>query len=140
MPGLVLDSPAIISWKFPVNRYGSLETVFSPELSIETDHYAQDDRIEITGIRGVIWVTRGYGKMLDAPPVVLYRNRKTYTRDDMPVGWEHSFIRSTCHFVDAIFESKLPNLTALEGREIMRYALAAQESARVGEAVSLVED
>ncbi len=138
MPGLVLDSPAIISWKFPGNRYGSLETVFSPELTLETSHYAQDDRIEITGTRGVIWVTRGHGKMLDAPPVVLYRDGKTRTFDDMPVGWEHSFIRSTRHLIDAYFAGKPPSLTAWEGREILRFALAAQESARLGRAVSLV--
>ena len=73
----ILDSPAIVSWKFPGNRYGSLEVVYSPELVLDTHHYAQDDRIEITGTKGVIWITRGHGKMMDVPPVVLYHDRKT---------------------------------------------------------------
>ena len=30
MPGRVLDTPAIVSWKFPNNRFGSLEVVYSP--------------------------------------------------------------------------------------------------------------
>jgi predicted dehydrogenase len=136
-PGFVLDSPAIISWKFPGNRYGSLEVVNSPELVLDTRHYAQDDRIEITGTKGVIWVTRGHGKMLDVPPVVLYRDRQTRAFSDMLVGWEQSFINSTRHFIEAYFRGEPPSLTAVEGREILRFALAAQESARTGRAVAM---
>ena len=136
-PGYVLDSPAIVSWKFSNNRYGSLEAVNSPELVLDTNYYAQDDRIEITGTKGVIWITRGHGKLMDVPPVVLYRDRTVITYSDMPVGWEHSFINSTRHFIDAYFAGQPPSLTAWEGREILRFALAAQESARTGQAVRL---
>ena len=136
-PGFILDAPAIVSWKFPNNRYGSLEVVNSPELVLDTNHYAQDDRIEITGTRGVIWITRGHGKMMDVPPVVLYRDRQVFTYSDMPVGWEYSFIHSTRHFIDAYFAGEPPSLTGWEGREILRFALAAQESARSGQAVTL---
>ena len=136
-PDFVLDSPGIVSWKFPNNRYGSLEVVNSPELVLDTNHYAQDDRIEITGTKGVIWITRGHGKMMDVPPVVMYRDRKVMTYSDMPVGWEHSFINSTRHFIEAYFAGEPPSLTAWEGREILRFALAAQESARTGQAVAL---
>ncbi len=135
MPGLTLDAPAIISWKFPGNRFGSLEAVYSPELVLDTAHYAQDDRIEITGTKGVIWITRGHGRMLDVPPVVLYRDRQTFTYSDMPVGWEQSFINSTRHFIDAYFKGEPPSLTGEEGREVLRFALAAQTSARTGQAV-----
>ncbi len=136
-PGFIIDSPAIVSWKFPGNRYGSLEVVRSSDMILDTAHYAQDDRIEITGTKGVIWITRGHGKMMDVPPVVMYRDRRTFTYSDMPVGWEHSFINSTRHFIDAFFKGEPPSLTAWEGREILRFALAAQESARGGHAVSL---
>jgi predicted dehydrogenase len=136
-PGFVLDSPAIVSWKFPGNRYGSLEVVNSPEMELETQHYAQDDRIEITGTRGVLWVTRGHGRMLDTPPVVLYRDRQTIGYSDMPTGWEQSFVGSTRQMIDAYFSSEPPRLTGWEGREILRFALAAQESARTGQSVRL---
>lgn len=136
-PGAVLDAPSIISWKFANGRVGALEVVYSPELVLDTNHYAQDDRIEITGTKGVIWVTRGHGKMLDVPPVVLYRDRQTRTFSDMPVGWEHSFINSTRHFIDAYFAGEAPSLTGAQGREVLRFALAAQESARLGQAVVL---
>ena len=136
-PGVMLDAPAIVSWKFPGNRFGSLEAVYSPELVLDTVHYAQDDRVEITGTKGVIWVTRGHGKMMDVPPVVLYKDRQTRTFSDMPVGWEHSFINSTRHGIDAFLNGTPPVLTGEEGREVLRFALAAQESARTGKAVSL---
>ncbi len=136
-PGNVLDSPAIVSWKFPGNRYGSLEVVNSPQLALDTNHYAQDDRVELTGTKGVIWVTRGHGKMMDIPPVVLYCDRQTRTFSDMPVGWEHSFINSTRHFIDAYFKGESPSLTGEQGRDVLKFALAAQESARTGQTVTL---
>ena len=136
-PGLYLDAPAIVSWKFPGNRYGSLEAVASAELLLDTQHYAQDDRVEITGSKGVIWVTRGHGKMMDIPPVIMYKDRQTRTFSDMPVGWEHSFINSTRQFIDAYFAGEPPQLTGDDGREVLRFALAAQESARSGQSVKL---
>ncbi len=136
-PGQFLDAPAIVSWKFPGNRYGSLEAVYSPELLLDTRHYAQDDRIEITGSKGIIWVTRGHGKMMDIPPVILYKDRQTRTFSDMPVGWEHSFINSTRQMIDAWFSGDKPQLTGEDGRDVLRFALAAQESARLGQAVQV---
>jgi predicted dehydrogenase len=133
----VIDSPAIVSWKFSKNRFGSLEVVFSPEMVVDTIYYAQDDRIEITGTKGVIWITRGHGKMMDVPPVVMYKDMKTFTFSDMPVDWKHSFINSTRHFIDAYFNGEPPSLTGEQGREILRFALAAQESSRIGQAVRL---
>lgn len=136
-PGALLDSPSIVSFKFPGHRVGTLEVVYSPELVLDTQHYAQDDRIEITGTKGVIWITRGHGKMMDVPPVVLYRDRQTRTFSDMPVGWEHSFINSTRHLIDAYFAGEPPSLTGAQGREVLRFALAAQESARSGQSVKV---
>ena len=128
--GVVLDAPAIISWKFPGNRYGSLEVVNSPQMIVDTRFYAQDDRIEITGTRGVVWVTRGHGRMLDVPPVVLYRDGKTTGYSDMHTGWEHSFINSTQHFITSCLKGEPPVLTGEQGREILRLLLAAHESAQ----------
>ena len=131
------DSPAIISWKFPDNRFGSLEVVYTPEQIIDSIYYAQDDRIEITGTKGVIWVTRGHGKMMDIPPVVLYKDQKVLTFSDMEVDWKVSFINSTRHFIDAYFKGEPPSLTAEQGREILRFTLAAQQSAQSGQSVRL---
>jgi predicted dehydrogenase len=138
-PGAVLDAPSIVSWKFANGRVGALEVVYSPELVLDTQHYAQDDRIELTGTKGVIWITRGHGKMMDVPPVVMYRDRRTFTFSDMPVGWEHSFINSTRHMIDAFFAGEPPSLTGEQGRAVLAFTLAAQESARQGRPVKVTE-
>lgn len=135
--GYYVDSPAIISWKFPGNRYGSLEVVRSPEMEINTIYYAQDDRVEITGTKGVVWVTRGHGNMLDVPPVMLYRAGEMRAFTDVPSDWKYSFIESTRHLIDAYFAGEAPKLTGAEGREVLRFTLAAQESAARGHSVSL---
>lgn len=133
----ILDSPAIVSWKFPGNRVGSLEVVYSPEMVLDTNHYAQDDRIEITGTKGVIWVTRGHGKMMDVPPVVMYKDMQVKTFSGMEVGWELSFVNSTRHFIDAYFKGEPPSLTGEQGRDILKFTLAAQESAVIGKSVKI---
>ena len=129
--------PAIISWKFANGRYGNLEVVYSRELEIDTVHYAQDDRVEITGTRGVLWITRGHGKISDQPPVMLYANGEMRAFSNLASGWETSFIESTRHHINALLAGEPPVLTGEQGREILRFALAAQESARLGHAVSL---
>ncbi|MFI6481744.1 Gfo/Idh/MocA family protein [Nonomuraea sp. NPDC050663] len=135
----LIDAPSLVSWTHPGGAVGSLEVVYSPELKLDTAHYAQDDRVEITGTRGVIWITRGHGRMLDAPAVVLHRDGVTTGYDDMPTGWESSFIRSGQHFVDALLNGTPPSLTGEQGREVLAFALAAQESARSGRAAAPAE-
>ena len=135
MPGRVLDTPAIVSWKFPGNRLGSLEVVYSPQLHIDTRYYAQDDRIEITGTSGVIWINGGHGRLTDTAPVTLARDGKTRTFHNIPTGWEQSFIQATRHLIDALHTGNPPRLTGPEGRTILRSLLAAQHSARTGQSV-----
>ena len=54
---------------------------------------------------------------------------------DMASGWEASFVESTRHHIDALLAGRPPVLSGEQGREILRFALAAQESARLGRAV-----
>ncbi len=135
MPGRILDAPSIVSWKFPGNRFGSLEVVYSPQLEVETRHYAQDDRVEITGTRGVLWINGGHGRLPGVPPLVLRREDRTRTFDDLPTGWELSFVHATRHLIDAYESGDPPRLTGAEGRDVLRFLLAAQQSAREGRAV-----
>ena len=72
--GYVFDAPAMISFRFPGGRYGNLEVVYSPDLPIATEHYAQDDRVEITGTEGVLLINRGHGQLGEVVPVQLYRD------------------------------------------------------------------
>jgi len=135
--GIRFDAPSQISFRFPGNRIGNLEIVYSPEMELATRHYAQDDRVEITGTKGVIWINGGHGRLADSPPVVLYSDGKLTEFRDIATGWEQSFVLSTRHYIDAIGNGTAPVLTARQAREVLRFALAAEESARIGRPVDL---
>ena len=135
--GVVLDAPAIISFRFPDNRIGSFEVVHSPELEIVTRHYAQDDRVEITGTSGVIWINCGHGRLGDVPPVVVYRDGKLTVHADMPTGWEQSFVMASQHFLDRLAEGRSADLSASDARRVLRFALAAESSGRTGRRVEI---
>ncbi|MCY3924287.1 MAG: Gfo/Idh/MocA family oxidoreductase [bacterium] len=135
--GAVLDSPSIISMRYDGGAVGSLEAVYSPELLIRgTSHYAQDDRIEVTGTRGVIWVNRGHGQIGEEAPVVSYADGHTVTHD-CESGWEHSFMGATRSLLDDLAAGAPPTLTFAEGRDVLAAALAAQRSATAGAAVAV---
>lgn len=134
--GIRFDAQSMVSFRFPGNRVGNLEIVYSPEMELMTQHYAQDDRVEITGTAGVIFINGGHGRLGATPPVTLYRDQ-ALTTYDVPNGWEHSFIQSTRHFIHALKTGAPPVLTAAEGRQVLRFALAAEQSAREGRTIRL---
>lgn len=137
--GGLADGPAIISFRFPGSRMGVFEAVHARDLMVLTRHYAQDDQIEITGTRGVLWVTRGHGRLGDRPPVILYRDGVTTGFSAMPTGWEESFKGSTRDTIEALAEGRPPLLTGRQGVDILRFSLAALRSAELGRAVRLDE-
>ncbi len=134
-----LDSPSLVSMRYESGAVASLEVVYSQELLIEgTSHYAQDDRMEITGTRGVVWVNRGHGRIGNAPPVVSYADGRVETYQ-CETGWEHSFIGATRNLLNVILARREPILSLAEGRDILAGALATQRSAQTGSVVR-VED
>lgn len=134
--GFRFDAQSIISFRFPGNRIGNLEIVYSPEMEMISRYYAQDDRVEITGTKGVLFINGGHGRLAATPPVTLY-HEGTLTHYDVPSGWEQSFILSTRDFIEAIGAGRPPVLTARQGRAVLRFALAAEQSAREGRAIRL---
>ena len=138
--GGYLDAPSIVSFRFPGNRIGNLELVYSPELEITSRHYAQDDRVEITGTHGVLWINCGHGQIGNPPPVALYRDGVVTEYTDIEIGWEQGFVQSTRHFLRVLEEGGEPVLTARQARTVLRFALAAEESARSGTVVPLGEE
>ena len=135
--GEILDAPSIVSFRFPGNRIGHLEVVYSPELEIDTRQYPQDDRIEITGSKGILWVHGGHGRLGNPSAVELYADGVMTRFDDIETAWEQSFVLSTRHFLEALRKGDAPVLTPNEGRQILRFALGAEESARSGRKVDL---
>lgn len=135
--GFWFDAPAAITFRFAGNRMGNLEVVYSPELEIITRHYAQDDRVEITGSKGVIWINCGHGRLGDPPPLAHYRDGQLSTFHNLETGWEASFVHSTRHYIDALITGKSPSLTAAQGRKVLQFALAAEQSAREGKSIEI---
>lgn len=134
--GIYLDAPSMVSFRFPGNKIGNLEVVYSPELEIATKHYAQDDRVEITGTQGVLWINCGHGSIGNPAPLIHYREGNVTEYRDIYAGWEQSFVNSTRHYLDAITEGGDPILTARQGRDVLKFALAAEDSARTGQTIS----
>ncbi|MCY3726877.1 MAG: Gfo/Idh/MocA family oxidoreductase [Rhodobacteraceae bacterium] len=135
--GFVFDAPAMVSFLFPENRIGNLEIVYSPELMINTVYYAQDDRVEISGEKGIIWINGGHGKLGDSPPVILYERGRFTEFTNIPTGWEQSFILSTRDFINKVCNGGDPVLTARDAREILRFASAAEQSNLEGKTIYL---
>ena len=140
VPGVSWDSPSYVMWKHRQGqRYGCWETVGSRELMVPSKYYSNDEWVEITGSRGVIWVTRCTGEMLPIPPLVLYRDGELRTFEDMETDWASSFVAASCEFIDAIHDGRQPEMNPREGREVLRFSLAAHLSARQGREVQLDE-
>lgn len=135
--GSMRDSPAMISIRFPGNRYGNFEVVHSPDLTVLTEHYAQDDRVEITGTRGVVLVNHGHGRLADVAPVALLRDGTVTEYRDLETGWESSFVQCTRHFIDALQAGEPARLSGADARAVLRFGLAAEKSARLGCAVDV---
>ncbi len=129
-----LDAPSMISMQFPGLAVGAIEVVYSPQLLIETVHYAQDDRIEITGSSGVIFVAHGHGGLAGVPALTWHADGKMHV-EDVVVGWESSFVEAVRHGCDRWMAGEQPVLSVEEARDVLAISLAARESAMNSEIV-----
>ena len=134
--GRCVDAPSICIWKHKAgSQFGSIDFTWAYDLYIKSDYYSADDRVEVTGTEGIIWVTRGHGNMLDIPPLLLYREGKLTAFTDLEADWGASFRDATRHLLDSLREGSAPRLTPEEGRRVLQFALAALTSAREGREV-----
>jgi len=136
-----IDGPALISWRYAgdLPRYGSWEVIASLGMRVRSKYYASDDRTEIHGTDGLIWVNRCTGKLLDEPSLVLYRDGETRAFHDIEADWAESFRLGGIDFVDALLEGRPPRQTVAEARKTLAFALAAVRSAAEGREVSVAE-
>jgi predicted dehydrogenase len=134
------DAPSMITWRCKDSkRYGVFDITYSKDLEVNTDYYACDERVEITGSKGVLWVTRCTGKMLQIPTLIIYKDRKMFTYDDLRDDWADSFIDSTKDFIDAIKNDRDPVLTGEDGRKVLKFSLAAIESSKCNKPINIDE-
>jgi predicted dehydrogenase len=135
------DGPALVSWRYAGEpaRFGSWEVIASLGMRVRSSYYVSDDRMEIHGTEGILWINRCTGKLLEEPSVVLYREGETRAFHDLPVDWAESFRIGARDFVDALLEGRQPPQDLAEARKTLAFALAASRSAAEGREVSVAE-
>jgi predicted dehydrogenase len=128
---LCQDSPAVVMWKHRDRKlYGVWDITCAEDMYVQGKYYTCDERMEVTGSRGVLWLTRCTAEMLPSvAPVILYRDGEVKEYWDVPSDWQDAFINSTHDFIDAIKEDREPLLSGERGKEVLKFALAAIESA-----------
>ena len=77
--------------------------------------------------------------MLPGPALVVYRDGETRAIEDVETDWASGFVKASEAFVRAVREGGQPELSAEEGREVLRFSLAAHRSAREARPVTLAE-
>jgi predicted dehydrogenase len=136
MPEVYLDAPAVIMFKFKADRsYGVFDLEHTPNMHVPSDYYVDDDRIEIVGDKGIIFINRYTCRSVDLPELMLYRDGKTTPIPVARVDWADGFIDCTRHMLDALQHGGQPMLDGATGRAVLQFSLAVQQSAKTGREV-----
>lgn len=138
---LKLDVPAVVIYKKNNSRFGTWiisETPFAP---IRSNYYGEDEKLEIHGSNGVLFVNGLTGKMFEGctcggpgePGLYWLDKDGNWNAEHVEHwDWKWSFIDCTKHFIRCIKEDIRPILTGKEAREILQVALAMVKSLRTG--------
>lgn len=101
--GWILDSPATIVWKYKdAERYGNWDIVSSDGIVMPTKYWPEDEWVEITGTKGLLWVKRCTSMLLDRPALVMYRDGVTTDYSNLDLDPASSFILGTRDWIDAL--------------------------------------
>ena len=111
LPGIAVDAPGVVAWRYKGERdlFGVCDSMLCKDLFIESNYYSVDERFELTGEKGVIWVMKCTADMLKVPAVMMYKDGKLTKYDDMRQDWGDSFHDSTHHFIDCIKNDTEPH-------------------------------
>ena len=133
VPTKFLDAPALIMFQFKSpRRYGVLDFAHTPHMKIESLYYADDDRVEVIGDKGILFVNRCTARTVDLPALMMFRDGKTTPIPVERVEWHDSFIDCTRHLIGVLREGGQPVLDGPTGKAVLQFVLAALSSAREG--------
>jgi predicted dehydrogenase len=132
--GLVkIDAPAMIMFQYKANhRYGQLDIEYTPGMRIFSDYYADDDRIEVIGDKGILFINRYTARTVDLPELMLFKDGKTTPIPVEGVEWHDSFTAATCDFIEKLKSGGQPQLDGPTGKAVLQFTLAALQSADTG--------
>ena len=136
VPTKYVDAPATIMFQFKsARRYGVMDFAHAPGTHIDSLYYADDNRIEVIGDRGVLLVNRCTARTIDLPELMMFRDGKTSAIPIDRVEWHDSFIDCTRNLISALRDGTRPLLDGPTGKAVLQFSLAARKSAITGREV-----
>jgi predicted dehydrogenase len=129
-PDFLTEAPSAAIWRFKdKNCLGILDYTYAPHMIMRGKYVRVDEFFEIHGSRGVIWVTRCSGEMLDLPPVMVLKGTETISYQ-VPMDWSEGFHGAARDFIDGILQERQPELDAQTSKRILQVALAIYEASK----------
>src|SRR5438128_2612735 len=124
------ETPSVAPFRFKDrNCLGIIDYTYAPEMPIRSRYYKADEFFEIHGSRGILWVTRCTGEMLDLPPVMLIQGTET-TSYQVPMDWRTGFDGAARDFVDGVLEGRQPAQDVVTATKVLQVPLAIYEASR----------
>lgn len=130
----IIDAPSVMMWKHKNGCYGSIEFVHLPSLTIPCKYYANDEWMEVSGTHGIVVIRRCTGSIVKGPVVGVFTN-KGWKNYNVPSDWRLGFVGATHNFINAMLGKEEPMLKGSDAREILRFSIAIQKSARLNREV-----
>jgi predicted dehydrogenase len=130
------ETPSAAIWRFKGRDcLGIVDYTYAPDMVLRSRYYRADEFFEIHGSRGIIWVTRCTGELLDMPAVMVIRGTETISHQ-VPTDWRLGFDGAAADFVDGLLAGRRPAQDVHAARRMLQVPLAIYEAARTGRAVS----
>jgi len=127
------DMPGLLLWRYKDSDcLGSFDLAISPNLYNKSRYFSADERIDITGTRGSICISRCSAQLMDTPALVLVKDGKRIMFDDIRADWQDGFSDSTRHFVKCVKDGGDPLLTGERGKQIVQFAYACILAGKTG--------
>jgi predicted dehydrogenase len=125
-----IDAPAMIIFQYKgARRYGELDIEYTPKMRIISDYYADDDRIEVIGEKGILFINRYTTRTVDLPELMLFKDGQTTAIPVEGVEWHDSFIAATQDMLEKMRTGGLARLDGPAGKAVLQFTLAAIQSA-----------
>jgi predicted dehydrogenase len=127
-PILTNGTPAssLLAWKFAGrHQYGYLQLDFCPKLHVRTFTEPVHRALELTGLGGIIFATRGEGQLLRSPALIVRGKSTTTAFEILPDDWREVYPALAREAIAAV-RSSAPVLAtadrALEALKILELA------------------
>lgn len=119
---------------------GSFDEHFGAPLSIaETEGSPFDDRVEIIGDKGVIWLNGIEGRLQMKAPLIHYKDGTSISYENLECGYTAAFRFENKEFVDAVLEDREPSCSGEDGKKLLQVIKAAYKSAAENRVVKVSE-